>query len=231
MFYFLKGIFKSLKRMPFYAVAKGRQLGVFLEWNECLKQVSGYPNAKFKKFSTKGEAEKYIAENKYSDKSVNEILYLEEEAKKQDNFLPNIGKWKCNLLELNKQISTTIGKLFLLGPENIKQEHVCLISDLETSYEKLCDSSKTFNQQAVLLLDRVDPNNSGRIKIKPKVKSNPSTSIEPNTKKRKLAKEDCLDDSGTDGFVVVYTDGACENNGRKGAKAGIGVWFGENNPL
>lgn len=29
-------------------------------------------------------------------------------------------------------------------------------------------------------------------------------------------------------YLVVYTDGACENNGFNGAKAGIGVWFGEN---
>ncbi|GJQ76926.1 putative endonuclease that specifically degrades the RNA of RNA- DNA hybrids [Trypoxylus dichotomus] len=31
--------------------------------------------------------------------------------------------------------------------------------------------------------------------------------------------------------VVVYTDGACENNGYKGAKAGIGVWFGDDHPF
>lgn len=30
--------------------------------------------------------------------------------------------------------------------------------------------------------------------------------------------------------VVVYVDGACENNGRANAKAGIGVWFGSNDP-
>lgn len=32
-------------------------------------------------------------------------------------------------------------------------------------------------------------------------------------------------------YVVVYTDGACLNNGKPNAKAGIGVWFGDNNPL
>ncbi|GLG92320.1 Ribonuclease H1 [Gryllus bimaculatus] len=34
-----------------------------------------------------------------------------------------------------------------------------------------------------------------------------------------------------DGYVIVYTDGACEKNGRCGAKAGIGVWFGDSHPL
>ncbi|XP_066998099.2 uncharacterized protein rnh1 isoform X1 [Anabrus simplex] len=38
----------------------------------------------------------------------------------------------------------------------------------------------------------------------------------------------CFD---SEGYVIVYTDGACELNGRKGAKAGIGIWFGDNHPL
>jgi ribonuclease HI len=29
----------------------------------------------------------------------------------------------------------------------------------------------------------------------------------------------------------VYTDGSCNHNGKPNAKAGIGVWFGDNNPL
>lgn len=32
-------------------------------------------------------------------------------------------------------------------------------------------------------------------------------------------------------YVVVFTDGACEKNGFSGAKAGIGVWFGDNHPF
>lgn len=34
-----------------------------------------------------------------------------------------------------------------------------------------------------------------------------------------------------DDYVAVYCDGACENNGKANAKAGIGVWFGDDNPL
>lgn len=32
-------------------------------------------------------------------------------------------------------------------------------------------------------------------------------------------------------YVVVYTDGACENNGKTKARAGIGVWFGDDHSL
>lgn len=34
-----------------------------------------------------------------------------------------------------------------------------------------------------------------------------------------------------DNYVIVFTDGACSQNGRQGAKAGVGVWFNHNNPL
>lgn len=34
-----------------------------------------------------------------------------------------------------------------------------------------------------------------------------------------------------DGYTAVYTDGACQKNGMKDAKAGIGVWFGDDHPL
>ena len=37
--------------------------------------------------------------------------------------------------------------------------------------------------------------------------------------------------SDDDGYVQVYTDGACGNNGKNNAKAGVGVWFGQNHAL
>ena len=32
------------------------------------------------------------------------------------------------------------------------------------------------------------------------------------------------------GGVIVYTDGACINNGQHGSKAGIGVYWGPDHP-
>lgn len=44
----------------FYAVAKGRKVGIFKTWNECKSQVDKYKGAKFKKFDTKEDAESFI---------------------------------------------------------------------------------------------------------------------------------------------------------------------------
>lgn len=49
--------------MSFYAVAKGRHIGVFSTWKECQSSVIGFPNARFKKFETREEAEQFIHPN------------------------------------------------------------------------------------------------------------------------------------------------------------------------
>ncbi len=44
----------------FYAVKKGRQIGIFSSWNECEKQVKGFPGALYKSFTSKDEAEAFL---------------------------------------------------------------------------------------------------------------------------------------------------------------------------
>lgn len=36
--------------------------------------------------------------------------------------------------------------------------------------------------------------------------------------------------SDTTGWDIVYSDGACKGNGKPGSIAGIGVWWGANDP-
>ena len=41
----------------YYAVFKGRKTGIFSSWQECEEQVTGFSDALYKSFKTKGEAE------------------------------------------------------------------------------------------------------------------------------------------------------------------------------
>ncbi len=50
----------------FYVVWKGRKRGVFSSWSECEAQVKGYPEAEYKAFDTRAEAERALA-GKYAD--------------------------------------------------------------------------------------------------------------------------------------------------------------------
>lgn len=51
------------KNGGYYAVAHGRQTGIFTTWNEAEAQVKGFPGARYKKFGTEGEANAFIQMN------------------------------------------------------------------------------------------------------------------------------------------------------------------------
>jgi len=44
----------------FYAVAAGREPGVYSQWPEAERQVKGFPGAKFKGFASRAEAEAWL---------------------------------------------------------------------------------------------------------------------------------------------------------------------------
>jgi len=128
--------------MVFYAVANGRTIGIFLNWNDCNNSVRGYKNASYKKFNTKEEAEDFIQSNN------------------------NIGE--ASEVKIKKQNLIT--------------------SFLETRNSK---ENKKDNE----------------IESKEKEKENIGDFIPE---------------------YYVYTDGACSNNGKSYALAGIGIFFGIN---
>jgi len=51
-------------------------IGIFLNWNDCNNSVNRFPNALYKKFDTKEEADKnrnnwFVYDNKYMDFNIN----------------------------------------------------------------------------------------------------------------------------------------------------------------
>jgi ribonuclease HI len=46
--------------MPYYAVSNGYHQGIYLTWSECQKEINGFPNAIYKKFTTKLEAKSFL---------------------------------------------------------------------------------------------------------------------------------------------------------------------------
>lgn len=49
-----------MKKKSWYAVRKGRREGLYRTWDECRKQVIGYPGASYKGFYTQEEAEAFL---------------------------------------------------------------------------------------------------------------------------------------------------------------------------
>ena len=69
-----------------YSVNKGLQPGLYNSWKDCEKNVKGYPNAIFKKFKDKGDAEYFLINGKDPPKheeDTNEIKNNENTKKYQ----------------------------------------------------------------------------------------------------------------------------------------------------
>lgn len=63
----IKEIGGRMAKKKFYAVRQGRKTGVFLTWDECRKQVMGYPGAIYKSFGTEAEAKAYLGTDAAAD--------------------------------------------------------------------------------------------------------------------------------------------------------------------
>ncbi|OEU56980.1 MAG: ribonuclease HI [Desulfobulbaceae bacterium S3730MH12] len=58
-----------MAKKKFYAVAVGRQCGIFTDWSITEKQVKGFGGAKYKSFSSRAGAEKWLDDPVYSKKA------------------------------------------------------------------------------------------------------------------------------------------------------------------
>ena len=155
-----------LKNMAFnyYAVARGRNVGIYNTWNECQDQVNNFSGCAFKKFHSKAEAEAFINERADAE--------------------PRYG---------GRSVAPTFTKRPLSQPRD---------------YYKVGDENPYLTEQT-----------SAKRRI----------CSAPISNDHDRAPGEYITDK--DGYVSVYTDGACSGNGRESAKAGIGVWFGDDHPL
>ncbi|XP_024885117.1 ribonuclease H1-like isoform X1 [Temnothorax curvispinosus] len=151
----------------------------------------------------------------------------------------------------------SIYKKFATGSEaqNFIKEHSSSAEETNSSKSLLSSKivksvrSQTLPKQLYLLGDKqsvVAPTKLFASVSKRTLSTNDNTN-EQSSKKRKIASDisdNCLssaqclnqDDKADfivdeDGYVDVFTDGACSSNGYKEARAGIGVWFRDNHPL
>ena len=105
----------------FYAVAKGRNIGVFLTWPECLAQINGFQRPKFKKFATRDEAQAFI--DQFNQEPANP---MKEKLEKMKVALRNFAQ------EQENQIDAMIGTLDV-GLSHPAQSHVYSMQDNNSS--------------------------------------------------------------------------------------------------
>ena len=72
--------------MSYYAVHKGREIGIFKDWKSCKKQIDGFSNPVYKKFNNQKDAEDFV-KNGYGSNSI--LQYFT--TKDIQEFIPEIS--------------------------------------------------------------------------------------------------------------------------------------------
>lgn len=223
-------------KMSYYAVASGREIGIYKTWAECEKNVKGYSNPKYKKFKTKAEAEVFLESNrldKPKDQNNEEHVHTREDA------VP-LGKTKRKEAHdrLVKLVERRFGK-----SKDAEIESPPPAKEIEDSWPD--DVEFEEGDDSILLVAAAEVEGISHIPLKRKNtnEENDSGPSGPKVQKKYSHESKIWEPVGlkyfgkfefaidSEGFVIVYTDGSCINNGQANPIAGYGVYFGEDHPL
>ncbi|GAB1604283.1 ribonuclease H1 [Argonauta hians] len=195
--------------MPFYAVKKGRTPGVYNTWTECQEQVNGFYGAKFKKFNTEEEALAF-ADIPASDKTLSSVA---------KSIQPIVKKLMSRAKEVSPLCQTLVSLVAGLDDSDDSKEFTTLATNIENDLAKLISTVKLAVESKLL---------AGSAS-KRKASTSSEEGSQPPEKKKCAEEESGFTGKkfGNDEGVVVYTDGCCFHNGKHGASAGVGVYWGE----
>ncbi|RNF03644.1 ribonuclease H1 [Trypanosoma rangeli] len=86
----------SLSKKKYYAVAAGYKTGIYESWDECSRNVTGFPRARFKSFKTLEEAQAFLAcENDADHKGTVEGAAADVAC----GVAPTLGRQECLSVE------------------------------------------------------------------------------------------------------------------------------------
>ncbi|PHH55194.1 Ribonuclease H [Ceratocystis fimbriata CBS 114723] len=211
----------------FYAVRKGRVPGVYSTWTDCQGQIVGYKGAVFKSFPSLSDAQAFVEGHNpqsYPPKNETPKFYAVARGLQTGIFTD----WD----ETSAAIKGSVKPRYKKFPT--RAEAVDFIREFGSP-----EALKAIENEP--LVDAVDP----KVTIRNSTIT-PSDVVKPRVILKNSATAAAAQESETSGsanllgsaevdeaykdFVHVYTDGSSRGNGRVGAAAGVGVFFGYNDP-
>lgn len=214
----------NITKMPFYAVAKGRTAGIFMTWPDCEAQVKGFPGARYKKFENIVAAQDFITSVGGST--------VTQKAKPSSNRASFGNNTSSNLKRSYSSSSNHQNDNSHVPNKKSKSKNKKSESGFNDS-----DESEEINTILIKQMDDIEKRLKGFekgvdkiIKKSTKTSDRKSILIEPQAIHSSTSTNGNFE-IDNDGYVQVYTDGACSANGRSGARAGLGVYWGDGHSL
>jgi len=204
------------KKTAFYAVRRGKVPGIYKSWPECQAQTNGFHNPKFKKFETEVEAQRFIDGDDSSASSKKGGTTSENLKRKNpggNDGQDKLTQWSGELRSISSTLKTCVEKAL---------QHVV---DTQIRLEISDEFDIVRGRLASVVQGITEENCADSTNATGACEEKKSKAASEETKKNAQGLE-----VDGEGFVVVFTDGACGMNGQHGARAGIGVYWSEDHP-
>ncbi|KAF4460692.1 RNase H domain [Fusarium albosuccineum] len=190
----------------YYAVRAGFKPGIYVTYAECQQQTSGFRGAVFKSFTSLQDAEDFVAGRK-----------VVSTTKQPDKFYAVAVGSPTGIYTDWAEASEAIKGI--KGPKykrfNTRAEAVDYIRQFGNR-----EAIEALGEEGRLVPEQV-----------PEQEPEPEFEIEERpAKKLKPAPKQEADLGPGEDVLKIYTDGSSLANGKAGARAGLGVYFGPNDP-
>ncbi|CAG8976565.1 hypothetical protein HYALB_00010207 [Hymenoscyphus albidus] len=190
------------KEQKFYAVRAGHTPGVYETWNECQEMITGFKGANYKSFTSKKDAQDFAA---------GKVVSGMKNSKGDRFYGVAVGHEPGVYVEwadAKKQIEGVKGPKYKKFDTRSEAEEFVRSGGTRSSSSFGSSKGGSFKGEAGERASKKAKIDTGSASVITKGKGGWST----------------VDKKGV---VKVWTDGSSRGNGKVGAVAGVGVWFGE----
>ncbi|GIY71529.1 ribonuclease H1 [Caerostris darwini] len=227
----------------FYAVRIGRRPGIYMTWAECEAQVKGFPKASYKKFPDRKAAETFAGVCS-SDRSIiqNEAINNIEIPRQTSNsyITSEFGPKPSTSMSIEEEFESIPDLIFDSIDRKAKPYYAVHRGAKPGVYRTWTECEKQIKNMGNASYRKFDNEEQAleyvrtggivkatRRELKEIIYTNRVV------QKRKRNSNDELEYTIENPHepVVIFTDGASAQNGRKIARAGIGIYWGPNHPL
>lgn len=191
----------------FYAVQSGRVPGVYTDWPSAQKQITGWTKPKHKSFSTRAEAEAFVKQGPSDGVSIsNGLIDRDIDSPAPSSYATGDNPPAAKKAKTSKAPKAKGGAESTPVPQTAEEMRASMTG--EPLLAPLPpDAEDGFDRRQIMDYE------TGKLRWK--------TEQELGATKMMYKPDNYA------ATMRVYTDGACRGNGKKGAYAGVGVYFGD----
>ncbi|KAK3316883.1 ribonuclease H-like domain-containing protein [Apodospora peruviana] len=193
----------------YYAVRAGYKPGVYMDWKLCQQQISGFKGAQFKSFLSREDASAFVAGRDPPSRG---------DGDKPERFYGvAIGRTPGVYTDWSKASEAIVG---WKGPKYKRFETRAEAEAFVRTYGN--NNSNTTPAKFAPLEISDDEDEEEELQV---VQAPPAKKAKVTAKIHSVTAT-----SRAEEVDIVYTDGSALGNGKRGAMAGVGVYFGEGDP-